>query len=340
MTKRSQVFDEIKDLITEQRNPRTMDIDARSVEEVLHLINEEDKTVPRAVEKELPYIARAVEIVVEAFRRGGCLFYVGAGTSGRLGVLDASECPPTFGTDPKMIQGIISGGFQTLIRSQEGVEDRAEQAVRDIVERGVTDRDVVVGLAASRRTPYVIAAIRKARQIGAKTVYVTCTPRSEMNIPVDVAICPVVGPEVVMGSTRMKAGTAQKLVLNMLTTTAMIRLGKVYGNMMVDLQMTSRKLVERSKRTVMIATGVEYGEAARVLEEAQGHVKTALVMILSGVDREEALRRLERADGFVRKAIEDSVRTAETQRSQSTSTKAKVEVKVKKGGAGWSQPRP
>ena len=340
MTEPTSVFDEIKDLITEQRNPRTMDIDARSVEEILRLINEEDKTVPRAVEKELPYIARAVEIVVEAFRRGGRLFYVGAGTSGRLGVLDASECPPTFGTDPKMIQGIISGGFQTLIRSQEGVEDRAEQAVRDIVERGVTDRDVVVGLAASRRTPYVIAAVRKARRIGAKTVYVTCTPRSEMNIPVDVAICPVVGPEVVMGSTRMKAGTTQKLVLNMLTTTAMIRLGKVYGNMMVDLQMTSQKLVERSKRTVMIATGVEYEEAARVLEEAQGHVKTALVMILSGVDREEALRRLERADGFVRKAIEDSVRAAETQRSQSTSTKAKVEVKVKKGGAGWSQPRP
>ena len=307
MTERSKVFDEIKDLITEQRNPRTMDIDARSVAEVLHLINEEDKTVPRAVEKELPYIARAVEIVVEAFRRGGRLFYVGAGTSGRLGVLDASECPPTFGTDPEMIQGIISGGFQTLIRSQEGVEDRAEQAVKDIVERGVTDRDVVVGLAASRRTPYVIAAIRKARRIGAKTVYVTCTPRSEMNIPVDVAICPVVGPEVVMGSTRMKAGTAQKLVLNMLTTTAMIRLGKVYGNMMVDLQMTSQKLVERSKRTVMIATGVDYEEATHVLKQARGHVKTALVMILSGVDREEALRRLEHADGFVRRAIEDSV---------------------------------
>lgn len=306
MMERSRVFDEIKDLITEQRNPRTMDIDARSVEDILHLINEEDKTVPYAVEKEIPYIAQAVEIVVEAFRQAGRLFYVGAGTSGRLGVLDASECPPTYGTDPEMVQGIISGGFQTLIRSQEGVEDRAEQAVRDIVERGVTDRDVVVGIAASRRTPYVIAAIGKAREIGAKTIYVTCTPRSEMNIPVDVAVCPVVGPEVVMGSTRMKAGTAQKLVLNMLTTTAMIRLGKVYGNMMVDLQMTSQKLVERSKRTVMIATGVEYEEATRVLEEAQGHVKTALVMILAGVDREEALRRLERADGFVRKAIEGS----------------------------------
>ena len=306
MTEPTGVFDEIKDLITEQQNPRTMDIDARSVEEILHLINEEDKTVPRAVEQEIPHIARAVEILVEAFRRGGRLFYVGAGTSGRLGVLDASECPPTFGTDPKMIQGIISGGFQTLIRSQEGVEDRAEEAVKDVVERGVTDRDVVVGIAASRRTPYVIAAIRKARQIGAKTIYLTCTPRSEMNIPVDVAICPVVGPEVVMGSTRMKAGTAQKLVLNMLTTTSMIRLGKVHGNMMVDLQMTSRKLVERSKRTVMMVTGVEYEEAARVLKQAQGHVKTALVMLSAGVDREEALRRLEHADGFVRKAIEGS----------------------------------
>lgn len=304
MTKRSAVFDEIKNLVTEQRNPRTADIDTKSTEEILRRINNEDKTVPYAVEKEIPYIAQAVELLVRAFKNGGRLFYVGAGTSGRLGVLDASECPPTYGTDPDMVQGIISGGFQTLIRSQEGVEDRADEAVNDILERGVTDCDVVVGIAASRRTPYVVAAIGKAREIGAKTVYVTCTPRSEMNIPVDVAICPVVGPEVVMGSTRMKAGTAQKLVLNMLTTTAMILLGKVYGNMMVDLQMTSQKLVERSKRVVMMVTGVGYDKAERVLQQAQGHVKTAIVMLLAGVDQREAVDLLEKTDGFVRKALD------------------------------------
>lgn len=304
MTKRSAVFDEIKGLVTEQRNPRTIDIDTKPTEDILRLINDEDKTVPYAVEKEIPYIAQAVELLVKAFKNGGRLFYVGAGTSGRLGVLDASECPPTYGTDPEMIQGIISGGFQTLIRSKEGVEDRTDEAVKNLLERGVTARDVVVGIAASRRTPYVVAAIGKAREIGAKTIYVTCTPRSEMNIPVDVVICPVVGPEVVMGSTRMKAGTAQKLVLNMLTTTAMIRLGKVYGNMMVDLQMTSQKLVERSKRVVMMVTGVDYEEAERVLQQARGHVKTAIVMILAGVDRREAIDLLEKAEGFVRKALE------------------------------------
>ncbi|MDZ7332949.1 MAG: N-acetylmuramic acid 6-phosphate etherase [candidate division KSB1 bacterium] len=300
----SSVFEELKNLVTEQRNPNTMDIDSKSVEEILRIINNEDKKVPLAVEKEIPYIKQAVEIIVEAFKKGGRLIYIGAGTSGRLGVLDASECPPTFGTDPEMIQGIIAGGYKALVRAQEGAEDKREQGGLDLMQLNFTAKDVACGIAASRRTPYVVGAIEKAREIGAKTIYITCTPREEMNLDVDVAICPVVGPEVIMGSTRMKAGTAQKLVLNMLTTTAMIRLGKVYGNMMVDLQMNSKKLEERSKRTVMMVTGVDYETASRVLKQAKGHVKTALVMILKNVDREEAQRRLILADGFVRKAIE------------------------------------
>jgi N-acetylmuramic acid 6-phosphate etherase len=244
-----------------------------------------------------------VELVVAAFKNGGRLFYVGAGTSGRLGVLDASECPPTYGTDPEMIQGLIAGGYKALVRSQEGVEDIFEQGGQDLLDHGFSAKDVVFGIAASRRTPYVLGALTKAHEMGGKTIYLICNPRKEITIPVDVAICPVVGPEVVMGSTRMKAGTATKLVLNMVTTTAMIRLGKVYENMMVDLQMTSKKLEERSKRTVMMVTGVSYEEASRVLEQADGHVKSAVVMILAGVAADEALLRLEQAGGFVRQAI-------------------------------------
>ncbi|HHL70974.1 MAG TPA: N-acetylmuramic acid 6-phosphate etherase [Bacteroidetes bacterium] len=299
-----QVFDEIKDLVTEAQNSRTATIDTCTTEEILRLINDEDKQIPAIVGQEIPWITQAVDILVSCFRAGGRLFYVGAGTSGRLGVLDASECPPTYGTDPEMVQGIIAGGYEALVRSQEGAEDRYDDGVRDIKERGLTERDVVCGIAASRRTPYVIGAVEYARSIGAKTVYVTCNPRSEMDIEVDVAICPVVGPEVVMGSTRMKAGTATKLVLNMLTTASMIRLGKVYGNMMVDLQMTSKKLEERSKRTVMMVTGVSYEQAQEVLEQAGGVVKVALVMILAGVSAEEAKKRLEQSDGFVRRALE------------------------------------
>lgn len=302
------VFDEIKKLVTEQRNPATMDIDAKSAREIVQLINAEDQKVADVVKQELPYVAQAVEIVVRAFKDGGRLIYVGAGTSGRLGVLDASECPPTFGTDPQMVQGIIAGGYGALVRAVEGAEDRVENAAADLKERKLTDKDIVCGLAASRRTPYVVAAVKYAREVGAKTLYITCTPRAEINFPVDVAICPVVGPEVVMGSTRMKAGTAQKMVLNMITTAAMIRLGKVYGNMMVDLQMTSQKLQERSKRVVMMVTGVDYEKAKEVLLQAGGHVKTAIVMILAQVDAEEAGRRLRDSDGFVRGAIEGATK--------------------------------
>ncbi len=302
---RKKLFEEISKLSTEQRNPRSMNIDVAPIPEILRIINEEDKTVPFAVEKELPYIAKAVEIIVHAIKNGGRLFYFGAGTSGRLGVVDAAECPPTFGTDPEMVQGFIAGGKEAMFIAQEGAEDFPENGAKEVVEAGVTDKDVVCGIAASRRTPYVIGAVKKAKEIGAKTLFITTTPRDQFNIEgVDVAICPYVGPEVIMGSTRMKSGTAQKLVLNMLTTATMIRLGKVYENMMIDLQMTNQKLIERSKRIIMTITGVSYEEAAEYLEKSGYHVKTALVMILANVDREEAKRRLEKADGFVRLAIE------------------------------------
>lgn len=299
------LFAEISALTTEQRNPHSMDIDARTTEEILKIINEEDKTVPLAVEKELPYITQAVELIAKAFKSGGRLLYFGAGTSGRLGVVDASECPPTFGTPFGMIEGYIAGGKEAMFRAQEGAEDHEENGAKDILKANVTSKDIVCGIAASRRTPYVIGAIKKAKELGAATLYITCNPRENFNIQeVDVAICPYVGPEVIMGSTRMKSGTAQKLVLNMLTTTAMIRMGKVYENMMIDLQMTNKKLVERSKRIVMTITGVGYEEASKFLEQAGGHVKTALVMIKANVDVDEAKKRLIVADGFVRKAIE------------------------------------
>jgi N-acetylmuramic acid 6-phosphate etherase len=305
VTMQDGVFDEIKNLITEARNPASEDIDSKSTEEILRIINTEDHTIPAIIEREIPYIAKAANIIVDAFKEGGRLFYVGAGTSGRLGVLDAAECPPTFGTNPEMIQGIIAGGERALVRAQEGSEDMAEKGASDLMDQRFTKKDIACGIAASYRTPYVLSAIKKARELGAKTIYVTCNPRTDVKLDVDVAICPVVGPEVVMGSTRMKAGTATKLVLNMLTTTAMIRLGKVYGNMMVDLQMNSRKLEERSKRTVMMVTGVDYKEASNVLKKSGGHVKTALVMILANVDANKARKRLEASDGFVRKAIEN-----------------------------------
>ncbi len=242
---KKKLFDEISSLQTEARNAASMNIDIASVGEILKIINNEDKSVPAAVEKEIPYIEKAVELIVASFKAGGRLLYFGAGTSGRLGVIDAAECPPTFGTDPGLVQGFIAGGKEAMFRAQEGAEDYEENGAADVVKAGVNQNDVVCGIAASRRTPYVIGAVKKAKQLGAKTLYITCNPRSEFNIKeVDVAICPYVGPEVVMGSTRMKSGTAQKLVLNMLTTASMIRLGKVYENMMIDLQMTNKKLVE------------------------------------------------------------------------------------------------
>src|SRR5262245_3640713 len=301
-------FAEFARLATEQRNPRTLDLDTLDVSGILERISSEDHGVPGAVARELPYIAQAVELVVASFREGGRLIYVGAGTSGRLGVLDASECPPTFGSDPEMVQGVMAGGRGALGRAVEGAWDREAEGEAAMVEHQVSAKDTVIGLAASRRTPFVVAALAKARALGARTAYVTCTPRSEFALDVDVAICPEVGPEVVMGSTRMKAGTAQKLVLNMITTTAFVRMGKVYENMMVDLMATSEKLVERSRRTVMTVTGVDYDTAARAIAAAGKSVKTAIVMLKLGCPRAEAEARLARANGFVRAADRKSTR--------------------------------
>ncbi len=291
-------------LLTEQRNPASHDLDTLSVEEILRLINAQDKLVPLAVEKEIPYICQAVDLLVAAFRRGGRLIYAGAGTSGRLGIIDASECPPTFGTDASQVVGMIAGGRSAVFSSQEGAEDNQAQARLDIDALHVGPNDVVCGIAASRRTPYVVAAVARAHELGARTLYVTTNPRSDFNLGVDVAICPEVGPEVLMGSTRMKSGTAQKLVLNMLTTTAMVRMGKVYENMMVDLQLTNNKLVERARRIVMMATGVDYDMAAETLRKADSHVKTAIVMLKTGVDAEAARGLVAEAGGFVRGALE------------------------------------
>ncbi len=302
------LFEEISNLSTEQRNPRSMNIDNASTAEILKIINEEDKTVPLAVEKELPYIEQAVEIIVDAIRNGGRLLYFGAGTSGRLGIIDAAECPPTFGTPYELIKGYIAGGRKAVFLAQEGVEDKEENGAADVIKAKVAAKDVVCGIAASKRTPYVVGAVKKAKDCGAKTLFITSNPRDKFSLQeVDVAICPYVGPEVIMGSTRMKSGTAQKLVLNMLTTASMIRLGKVYENMMIDLQMTNKKLVERSKRIVMTITGISYEEAEEFLVKADGHVKTALVMIKANVDAGKAKKLLDEADGFVRKAIEKRV---------------------------------
>ena len=297
------VFNQIKDLVTEERNPVTFDIDTKSTLQILKSISKEDKKVALAVEKEIPNIARAVELIVSAFKNKGRLFYVGAGTSGRLGVLDAAECPPTFGTSPGMIKGIISGGRRTLVRSREGVEDDFEAGARDLTKNRVRKKDVVVGIAASRRTPYVLGALEKARKVGANTIFIFCNPTTKLKTKVDVAISPMLGPEVIAGSTRMKAATAQKMILNMLTTTAMIKRGKAYQNLMVDLQARSEKLVERSKRIIMLATGVDYRKAKEYLEKADGKVKIALVMILTNSDKKTAERRLKKAGGFVAKAV-------------------------------------
>ena len=298
------VFDEVAGLATEQRNPRTMDLDRLATRAVLERINDEDQTVAGVVRGEIPHIERAVELAHAAIEAGGRVLYVGAGTSGRLGVLDAAECPPTFGTPPEWIQGIIAGGYGALIQAVEGAEDREDDGAEQMRRARVEPRDFVLGIAASRRTPFVVAALAEARKLGARTGLLTCTPRSEMLLDVDVAICPVVGPEAIMGSTRMKAGTAQKLVLNMISTATMVRFGKLYENMMVDLGANSQKLIERGRRTLMTVTGLDYDAACVRLDEAGGHVKTAIVMTLAGVERAAAEQRLKQSNGFVRGAIE------------------------------------
>lgn len=290
-------------LTTEGRNPRTLDIDTLSTEEMLRVINEEDRTVAEAVGEEIPNIAKAVDAIAEAMRAGGRLFYVGAGTSGRLGVLDAAECPPTFGTDPEQVQALMAGGERAFIEAIEGAEDDKEQGAADLKERGVGERDVVVGIAASGRTPYVIGAMEVAKAAGAKVVALVCNKGSQMEKLADITIAPVVGPEVVMGSTRLKAGTAQKLVLNMLSTGAMIRLGKVYSNLMINMQPTNEKLVHRAVRIVQLATETEEDVAADLLAKAGQRIDVAIVMHEAGVDAEKAQELLAKTEGKVRDAL-------------------------------------
>jgi N-acetylmuramic acid 6-phosphate etherase len=297
------VFQELAGLVTESRNPNSYDVDIMSTEEIVRLINHEDHKVAEAIAKEIPYIVQAVDIIAEAFKNGGRLIYIGAGTSGRLGVLDASECPPTFGSNPEMVQGLIAGGLEALYRAQEGSEDLKKQGISDLIEKNISSKDVVCGIAASQRTPYVVGALEEAKKYGAKTLFIICNPREVVQVDVDVAICPVPGPEVVMGSTRMKAGSAQKMVLNILTTTAMIKQGKVYENMMIDLQQNSQKLIERSKKIIMLATDKNYEEASHFLAKSKGHVKSAILMAITGMNLENAKSQLNGNEGFIKKAL-------------------------------------
>jgi len=291
---------------TEKRNRRSENIDDLSTRQIVDLINAEDALVPAAVARQRKHIAAAVDMVVERLARGGRLFYVGAGTSGRLGVLDASECPPTFGVSPFLVQGIIAGGRRALVRSAEGAEDYAEDGAEAIDKKRITPADVVVGLAACGMTPYVHGALNRARQIGAGTVFVTCAPEAVKHIPAEIIINPVVGPEVITGSTRMKAGTATKLVLNTLTTAAMIKLGKVYGNLMVDLRATNEKLRDRSLRIVTEMTGLSRARAKNLLARADGKVKAAIVMHFRKVNLSAALRILDESRQSLRKALEET----------------------------------
>lgn len=301
-------FQELASLLTEQNNPATWDIDLADTQRILELINAEDQKVAPAVAREIPFIAQAVDRIVDAFRQGGRLIYVGAGTSGRLGILDAAECPPTFGTPPEMVQAIIAGGEAAVFRAQEGAEDRRHDGATAIAERNVGAHDVVCGIAASARTPFVIGALEEAYRRGATTVLLTTNPRQQvqqMEIAryAHILICPEVGPEVIAGSTRMKSGTAQKLVLNMLSTAAMIRLGKTYHNIMVDLQPTNHKLRERAKRILMLLTEVDYATAERSLREAGWNTKLALLMLLADCSPEEARQHLHRTGGRIREAL-------------------------------------
>ena len=290
-------------LITEQRNPNSMHVDSLSALEIVQLMNDEDKQVPLAIEKCLPQIAQAVERIVSAFQQGGRLVYIGAGTSGRLGVLDASECPPTFGVSPEMVKGIIAGGERALRHPIEGAEDSKAQAVVDLQTIQFSSKDVLVGIAASGRTPYVIGALEYAKSLGSVTVSIASNPNSVMANIVDIAIDTVVGPEVLTGSSRLKSGTAQKLVLNMLTTASMILMGKCYQNLMVDVQASNEKLKARAIRIVMQATDCDKALAEETLKQADQNAKLAIMMILSGLDRGQAEALLEKHQGKLQLAL-------------------------------------
>lgn len=294
---------DLQKLSTEGRNPATEQIDELPTLEMLQVINNEDKKVALAVEKILPELAKAVDIITERLAAGGRLFYLGAGTSGRLGILDASECPPTYGVESELVQGVIAGGTPAIFKAQEGAEDNPELARQDLADRGFTAQDVLVGIAASGRTPYVIGGLQYARELGAATIALACSANAAIAAWADIALLPVTGAEVVTGSTRMKAGTAQKLVLNMLSTGTMIKLGKVYGNLMVDVKTSNLKLEERARRIVMEATGCSREESIAALAEARGNAKLAIFLHLTGTDYEAGEKALRKADGHLALAL-------------------------------------
>ncbi|YCO01104.1 N-acetylmuramic acid 6-phosphate etherase [Vibrio sp. VNB-15] len=293
-------------LVTESRNPASAEIDTLSTIEMLQVINQEDQKVAIAVQAVLPQIAQTVDAITAAFADGGRLIYMGAGTSGRLGILDASECPPTYGTHPDMVIGLIAGGHKAILKAVENAEDNAQMGQDDLKTLNLTQHDVVVGIAASGRTPYVLGGLEYAKSVGATTASIACNPACAMAEAADIAILPVVGAEVVTGSSRMKAGTAQKLVLNMLTSGAMIRSGKVFGNLMVDVEATNAKLIQRQTNIVIEATGATKEQAEKALEACERHCKTAILMILADLDAEQAKSRLTEHNGFIRAALNNN----------------------------------
>ncbi|MGH0520470.1 N-acetylmuramic acid 6-phosphate etherase [Bacillus toyonensis] len=293
----------LENLSTEHRNEKTTNLDEMSIKEVLQSMNEEDRTVALAVEKEIEHIEKVVQTVIKSFEEEGRLIYIGAGTSGRLGILDAVECPPTFGTDDKMVQGFIAGGLKAFTKAVEGAEDREELAEEDLKSIGLNEKDTVIGIAASGRTPYVIGGLKYAHSVGANTASISCNKNPEISKYAKLNVEVETGAEILTGSTRLKAGTAQKLVLNMISTASMIGVGKVYKNLMVDVQSTNEKLVERSKRIIVEATGVSYEVAAEYYEKANRNVKVAIVMVLLQCEYGEALEKLKEAKGFVKKAL-------------------------------------
>ncbi|EDL69039.1 N-acetylmuramic acid 6-phosphate etherase [Vibrio campbellii] len=293
-------------LVTESRNSASAEIDTLSTIEMLQVINQEDQKVALAVQAVLPQIAQTVDAITAAFANGGRLIYMGAGTSGRLGILDASECPPTYGTHPDMVIGLIAGGHQAILKAVENAEDNGQMGQDDLKALNLTQHDVVVGIAASGRTPYVLGGLEYAKSVGATTVSIACNPECAMAEAADIAILPIVGAEVVTGSSRMKAGTAQKLVLNMLTSGAMIRSGKVFGNLMVDVEATNAKLIQRQTNIVIEATGATKEQAEKTLEACERHCKTAILMILADLDAEQANSRLAEHNGFIRAALNNN----------------------------------
>lgn len=300
----NQLYENLKKLDTEQRNENTSEIDLASSLEIVQLINKEDQRVSLDVKKKLKEIAETVEMVSESFALGGKLLYFGAGTSGRLGVLDAAECPPTFGSESTQVQGFIAGGKEAMFVAQEGAEDSEEEGAKELLNSGASSIDIICGLAASGRTPYVLGVLKKAKELGLKSIFITTVPKTQLSISADIVIDVPVGPEVIMGSTRMKSGTAQKMILNMITTGAFIRQGKVLENVMVDLKLSNKKLIERARRIIVSFGKVNYVTASNLLKESDGHVKTSIIMALTDSTKEEAKQLLSENGGFIRRALQ------------------------------------